>query len=421
MIGAGPVAYLRKSSSRDPAREVSREVQEASVRRMAAAYGDADGLTIYVDWNISGAKVNRPQYIALKAKVASGMVTTLYAYSMSRLGRNARELLDLFELCKARGVKVMCEAEGTIGADSAMGKFTLTIMAAVAELEREQAVERSASALAARVARGDALGTPAYGTRHARVDGVIRVEPDPDVSPQPVIDAFRRAGSVLGATRILNAAGMPSPRGRAWGASTVRRILDNVAPAELPRKTITGRKTPTHNALAALVRCPYCAALGMTTMLTPNRTRKLLYCYRGQENRSTHPRSCASEIKLMAFCEAELARLMIPDLTVVADGLESERAAAEEKRTRWIEQYGERLIDRATRDRKLAAVDRELANLEAQAGSIDLPAAIDWRAGIEHPVDLNLLLRKLWSEIVLDGDMRPVRAEWRHPEWRRAS
>ena len=414
MIAAGPAAYLRKSVSRDPAREVSREVQEASVRRMAAAYGDADRLTVYVDWNLSGAKVNRPQYVALKAAISAGAVSALYAYSMSRLGRNARELLDLFELCKARGVKVMCAAEGTIGAESAMGKFTLTIMAAVAELEREQAVERSAGALAARVARGDVLGHPAYGNRHVRVDGVIRVEPDPDVPTAPVVDAFRKAGSVLGAVRILNASGLSAPRGGIWHTSTASRVLNSSAASMLPRRTITGRRTPSHDALSQLVKCPFCG-----TMLTPNRTRKLLYCYRGQANRGSHPRICASETRLMAFCQAELARLVIPDLTVIADGLEGQRAALEEKRTAWIEQYGERLIDRATRDRKLAALDRELANLEAQAGAIDLPAAIDWRAGVEHPVDLNILLRKLWREVVLDADMRPVRVEWVMPSWRR--
>jgi DNA invertase Pin-like site-specific DNA recombinase len=416
MIAAGPAAYLRKSVTRDPSREVSREMQEASVRRMAAAYGDADRLGLYVDWGMSGGKANRPDYLRLKAAIAAGSVTTLYAYSMSRLGRNARELLDLFETCKARGVKVMCEAEGTIGADSAMGKFTLTIMAAVAELEREQAVERSASALAARVARGDVLGHAAYGKVHVKRDGVIRVEVDPKRSAQPVIDAYGRAGSVLGATRILNAAGVPSPRGCLWTTSTVARVIDMNQPGALPRKTITGRRTPSHDALSSLVRCPFC-----TTMLTPGRARKLYYCHKGHEDRSSHPRFCANERRLMEFAEAEAGLLLIPDVEILADGLEAQRSALEEKRSRWIEQYGERLIDKKTRDARLAAIDRDTAALEAEAGAVRLPASIDWRAGIAHPTELNQVLRTIWREIRLDSDMHPIDALWTNPAWRRAS
>lgn len=416
MIAAGPVAYLRKSVTRDPSREISREMQEASCRRMAAAYGDADRLQLYVDWGMSGGKAKRPEYLRLKAAIAAGSVTTLYSYSMSRLGRNARELLDLFETCKARGVRVMCEAEGTIGADSAMGKFVLIIMVGVAELEREQAIERSASALAARVARGDVLGQARYGKVHVKVGGVITVAPDPKRSAQPVVDAYLEGGSVLGAVRILNAAGLPSPRGCQWTTSTVARIIDTNQPGTLPRKTVTGRRTPSHSALAQLIRCPFCQ-----TMLTRNRTRGLYYCHRGQASSTNHPRYCASERKLMEFAEGEAARLMIPDVEILADGLEAQRTALDEKRSRWIEQYGERLIDKKTRDARLGAVDRDMAALDAEASAVHLPASIDWRAGIEHPTELNSVLRVLWREIRLDNDMHPVDALWTNPAWRRAS
>jgi hypothetical protein len=42
--------YARRSVSKDPTKEVSREAQEAACRRMA---GDAP-LALYVDWTVSG-------------------------------------------------------------------------------------------------------------------------------------------------------------------------------------------------------------------------------------------------------------------------------------------------------------------------------------------------------------------------------
>jgi site-specific DNA recombinase len=413
---ATPAAYLRKSSSRDPAREISRELQEASVRRMASAFGDnGENLKLFVDWGISGAKVNRPEYVALKAAISSGSVSSLYAYSLSRLGRNARELLDLFELCAAHNVKVMCEAEGLVGGGSAMGKFVNLILAGIAELERDQAAERSASARAARAARGDAMGHARYGQIHVKVGGVITVAPDPSKSAQPVVDAFREAGSVLGACRLLNRDGVPGPRGGKWLASTVARVIDYAAPEMLPRKTLGGRRVPSHDALSQLVACPFCS-----TRLTPNRSRKLYYCYRGAADRTSHPRICANETKLMAFAAQEAGRLIVPDLTILADSLEGRRTALEEKRVRWIESYAERLCDKATRDRRIASIDRELTDLEAEAGAVELPTNIDWTAGIAHPRELNGLLRTMWDRIELNPDMSPKAVVWRRPEWRRS-
>jgi hypothetical protein len=46
---------------------------------------------------------------------------------------------------------------------------------------------------------------------------------------------------------------------------------------------------------------------------------------------------------------------------------------------------------------------------------IDLPDRIDWSV---DPEVLNEGLRLLWSGIHLDAKGKPVRAEWRHPEWR---
>ena len=134
--------YLRRSASKDPTKEQSREAQEASVRRLA--HGAV--LDLFVDWGISGGKAARPEYQRLRAEIAADRVDRVYAYSLSRLGRSTTELLSFFELCEAHGVTVETEADGRLDSSTATGRMLLTIISAVATFEREAAAERSAAA-----------------------------------------------------------------------------------------------------------------------------------------------------------------------------------------------------------------------------------------------------------------------------------
>src|SRR5436305_698865 len=94
-------AYLRKSSVRDPAREVSHEVQEAAVRQMAARCGDDEGLVILSDWDKSGrlGADKRPGYRALLDAIEDGRATAVYSYRLSRLARSIQESSRLIADC----------------------------------------------------------------------------------------------------------------------------------------------------------------------------------------------------------------------------------------------------------------------------------------------------------------------------------
>jgi len=65
----------------------------------------------------------------LKADIAAGRVGSVCAYSLSRLGRNARELLAFIELAQAHDVPVRTAVEA-VDTSTAMGRAMLTVMAA---------------------------------------------------------------------------------------------------------------------------------------------------------------------------------------------------------------------------------------------------------------------------------------------------
>ena len=92
----------------------------------------------YTD-KISGKGIERPELNKLKLEVNEGDI--IYCESISRLGRNVDDLRATCDYFKNKGVTVYFVKEG-INTDGDGYKFILTILGAVAEMERENTVER---------------------------------------------------------------------------------------------------------------------------------------------------------------------------------------------------------------------------------------------------------------------------------------
>lgn len=92
----------------------------------------------YID-KISGANSDRPQLNKLRLDVQEG--DNIYIESISRLGRNVDDLRALCKEFKEKGVTIYFESEG-LSTKGDTYKFILTILGAVAEMEREQIQQR---------------------------------------------------------------------------------------------------------------------------------------------------------------------------------------------------------------------------------------------------------------------------------------
>ncbi|MCP1270627.1 recombinase family protein [Acetobacter cerevisiae] len=87
----------------------------------------------------SGAKASRPALDELLSKLTSGDTVTVW--KLDRLGRSTVHLLKLLEDLKERSVSVRSLSEG-IDTNGSLGRFLFTILAGVAELERENIRQR---------------------------------------------------------------------------------------------------------------------------------------------------------------------------------------------------------------------------------------------------------------------------------------
>jgi len=106
---------------------------------------------------VSGKDTKRPQLQSLMDTVQKG--DTVLVESISRFARNTRDLLGLVEKLTAKGVEFVSLKEH-IDTTTPTGRFTLTIFAAIAELERECTLIRQAEGIAAAKAQGKHMGRP---------------------------------------------------------------------------------------------------------------------------------------------------------------------------------------------------------------------------------------------------------------------
>ena len=119
--------------------------------RQIDAIGEVDKL--FVDY-ASGKDTHRPQLDALRAYVRDGSDDVVKVKSMDRLARSTQDLLSLLQEFESKGATVDFIDTPALSTSTPSGKFTLTVLAAVVEFERELIKERQREGIALARAKG---------------------------------------------------------------------------------------------------------------------------------------------------------------------------------------------------------------------------------------------------------------------------
>jgi DNA invertase Pin-like site-specific DNA recombinase len=98
----------------------------------------------------------RPQFQAMLKQIRDG--ETLIVSKLDRIGRDATDVGATIKLLAKRKIQVIVLQLGKLDLNSAAGKLMLTMLSAVAEMERDLLVERTQAGLARAKAEGKTLG-----------------------------------------------------------------------------------------------------------------------------------------------------------------------------------------------------------------------------------------------------------------------
>src|ERR1700722_11603798 len=221
------ISYLRVSTDKQGRSGLGLEAQRAAVESYLNG-GRWAVVAEYVEAE-SGKRSDRPK-LAKALSHAKAIGATVVFAKLDRLTRN----VDLLRALVASDVDlVFCDLPHV--PPGAMGRFLLTQMASVAELEAGLISERTKAALAAAKARGVKLGNPngaraLRGKQVGNKEAVAAIElrgQEHATNLRSILDDIRGEGitSIRKIAEELNRGGIPAPRGGEWQPTTVVRLL----------------------------------------------------------------------------------------------------------------------------------------------------------------------------------------------------
>ena len=397
--------------------------QKNSLKRFA----DREEMTvvdIYEDAGKSGKSIEgRPAFKKMLSDIENGLqIDYILVYKLSRFGRNAADILNSLEFIQSYGINLICIEEG-IDSSQASGKLLISVLSAVAEIERENIIEQTMNGRKEKARQGGWNGGFApYG--YYLKDKNLFIQEEEAETIRIIYDKFANTEMGYGGVaQYLNLQGIKKIQRQngklnEWSGSFVRQILDNpvycgkiafgrrakekvkgtknqyrqawqeeyiladgqheaIISVELwnkvrEKRIETGIKQPSRigkersHLLTGLLRCPACGGPMYTNKhawTNKDGTYKEVYYYVCSRNRNVRGKSCTYKAMLK---KTEIEPLVIEAIKELV----SNEIFAKEVKSRIGTQ-----IDTTT-------IDREIKNYESKLREVDLN-----KARLENEID----------------------------------
>ncbi len=226
--------YPRKSIYRDNSDSVSVQIKMCK-DYARILYSDQDlEFAIYdKDEGFSGKNTNRPSFQEMMQDVRHGLLDVVMVYKLDRISRNVQEFSTMFGELQKHGVSFVSVKE-TFDTSTPIGRTVMYILAAFAQLERENTSERVSDNMQALGAAGKWTGgkCPCGFTSIRRKVGdkehsYLMLDPDAIWLPQLLYRLFLSGMSITAVERYCRDHDITSPNGRFLGSSQIYTILSN--------------------------------------------------------------------------------------------------------------------------------------------------------------------------------------------------
>lgn len=161
-------AYLRKSVKGDE-NSISIESQLEIIKNYFSK--ENCHYTVYSDDGFSGGSTNRPAFQKMIDDAMNNKYDVIACYKLDRMARNTLDFLNTFEELKKINVDLIC-VQDNYDPRTPSGKMMMTLLASLAEMERENIKRRAIDGMYSLAKQGRwSGGTPPYGCTTIEING----------------------------------------------------------------------------------------------------------------------------------------------------------------------------------------------------------------------------------------------------------
>ncbi len=220
--------YYRVSTA-EQEKEESIETQKNVIEKI---YQNRNIVERYSDNGFSGAILERPALSNLRDDIKNGRINIVAVYSLARLSRKTKYLLQLLDEFEQYNVELEVKGEKTKNNNT--GTLSLTIISAAYQFQREEIIEDMRAGKYRKVEKGVMIGySPPYGYKLFRrnpIDGTaarFEINPKEAYGIKQVFKTYLEKQSMRQTIKKLVELGIFARNGKPFTPKTLKRMLSN--------------------------------------------------------------------------------------------------------------------------------------------------------------------------------------------------
>ena len=218
------IGYIRVSSEYQKLKENSINNQIKSINEYCNR-NDFDLVEIFEDNGISGLISNRIGLTEMIDKIKSENIDCVIVYSLSRLGRKLKDVIQFIELLEKKNIKFISLKEN-FNSNDIVGKLMFNILGSINEFEVNILSQRISDVKQYKKSVKEVYcGKILFGTE--RIDNKL-VKNDKEFKVLELITDLRNKGnSYFKISKYLNDHNILSKENKCWYGSSVRSVYQN--------------------------------------------------------------------------------------------------------------------------------------------------------------------------------------------------